>query len=113
MQKLEGDGKVFVHAGGTVVKRELEAGETLRMDTGCLVALTGGVRYDIAFAGDIKSGLFGGEGLFLTTLTGPGTIWMQSLPFSRLANRMIGAVGTTKGESKNAGGSLLGSFLKD
>jgi len=113
MQKLEGDGKSFLHAGGTVVKRELAPGETLRIDTGCLVALTSDVNYDITMASDIKSGLFGGEGLFLATLTGPGTIWMQSLPFSRLANRMIGAVGGKKGESRGAGSSLLGGLLND
>ncbi len=113
MQKLEGDGKVFLHAGGTVVKRELQPGETIKLDTGCLVALTGDVNYDVALASDIKSGLFGGEGLFLATLTGPGTIWMQSLPFSRLANRIIGAAGGAKGESRNAGSSLLGNLLNN
>lgn len=108
MQKLEGDGKVFLHAGGTVVKRELVAGETLRLDTGCLVAMTGDVNYDLAFAGDIKSSFFGGEGLFLATLTGPGTIWMQSLPFSRMANRIYAAAGGSKGETKSANSSLEG-----
>ncbi len=111
MQKLEGDGKVFVHAGGTVSQRELRSGETLRVDTGCLVAFAGDVKYDIAFVGDVKTGLFGGEGLFLATLTGPGTIWMQSLPFSRMANRIMGAAGGSKDESRSAGGALLGSIL--
>jgi uncharacterized protein (TIGR00266 family) len=111
MQKLEGDGKVFVHAGGTVAQRELRSGETLRVDTGCLVAFAGDVKYDIAFVGDVKTGLFGGEGLFLATLTGPGTIWMQSLPFSRMANRIMGASGGSKDESQSAGSALLGSIL--
>ncbi len=113
MQKLEGDGKAFLHAGGTVVKRDLQPGETLRLDTGCLVALTSTVNYDITMASDIKSGLFGGEGLFLATLTGPGTIWIQSLPFSRLANRMIGAAGGNKDESRGAGRSLLNDLFND
>ncbi len=113
MQKLEGDGKVFLHAGGTVVRRDLQAGETIRLDTGCLVALTANVNYSIQMASDIKSGLFGGEGLFLATLTGPGTIWMQSLPFSRLANRMFHAAGGTKGESRSGGSSLLNNLLND
>lgn len=113
MQKLEGDGKVFLHAGGTVVRKELQPGETFRLDTGCLVALTSDVNYSIQLASDIKSGLFGGEGLFLATLTGPGTIWMQSLPFSRLANRMFHAAGGNKGESRSGGSSLLNNLLND
>ncbi len=80
MQKLMGDGLVFVHAGGTIVKKELAPGETLRLDTGCLVAMSATVDFDVTFAGDIKSGLFGGEGLFLATLKGPGHVWLQSLP---------------------------------
>ncbi len=104
MQKLEGDGWVFVHMGGTLMKRELAPGETLHVDTGCLAALTDTVDYDVVQAGGIKSMLFGGEGLFFATLTGPGTVWLQSLPFSRLAGRML-AAGTFghKGE-----GSVLG-----
>lgn len=104
MQKLEGDGWVFVHVGGTLMKRELAAGETLHVDTGCLAALTETVDYDIMQAGGIKTMLFGGEGLFFAKLTGPGTVWLQSLPFSRLAGRML-AAGTFghKGE-----GSILG-----
>lgn len=113
MQKLEGDGKAFLHAGGTVVKRDLQPGETLRLDTGCLVAMTADVDYSIQMASDIKSGLFGGEGLFLATLTGPGTIWMQSLPFSRLANRMYSAAGGNKDESRGAGSSLLNNLFND
>ncbi|MDO4540177.1 MAG: TIGR00266 family protein [Syntrophomonadaceae bacterium] len=91
MQKLDGDGMVFLHAGGVIVKRELAAGEMLRMDTGCLVAMTSTIDYDVAFASDLKSGIFGGEGLFLATLKGPGQVWMQSLPFSRMADRIISA----------------------
>src|SRR5699024_829687 len=85
MQKLEGDGMAFVHAGGTMRKKELAPGETLRVDTGCLVAMTQDVDYDVAFVGGVKTALFGGEGLFFATLRGPGTVWVQSLPFSRLA----------------------------
>jgi len=108
MQKLEGDGLVFVHAGGTVMKRELQAGETLHVDTGCLVGLTSEVHYDVEQAGGIKTALFGGEGLFFVRLQGPGTVWLQSLPFSRLAGRMLSAApqrGGSKGE-----GSLLGGI---
>ncbi|OHW62335.1 hypothetical protein EUAN_14060 [Andreesenia angusta] len=99
MQKLTGDGLAFIHAGGTIVKKELSPGEVLRLDTGCLVAMSETVNYDVAFAGDIKSGLFGGEGLFLATLTGPGHVWIQSLPFSRMADRISKAVGARKGEN--------------
>lgn len=108
MQKLEGDGKVFVHAGGTVVERELAAGEVLQADTGCVVAFESSVSFNIEQAGNIKTALFGGEGLFFATLQGPGKIWLQSLPFSRLAGRMLQAApqrGGSKGE-----GSLLGSL---
>ncbi|MCP3953970.1 MAG: TIGR00266 family protein [Desulfobacterales bacterium] len=108
MQKLEGDGMVFVHAGGTVVERELQAGETLHVDTGCVVALEQSVGFDIQQAGGIKTSLFGGEGLFFANLTGPGKIWLQSLPFSRLAGRMLQAAperGGSQGE-----GSILGSI---
>lgn len=108
MQKLEGDGLVFMHAGGTVVDRQLQAGETLHVDTGCIVALEPSVNFDIQQAGGIKTALFGGEGLFLATLQGPGRVWLQSLPFSRLAGRMLQAApqrGGSKGE-----GSILGSL---
>ncbi len=88
LQRLEGDGKVFVHAGGTIVKRELGEGDILKMDTGCLVAMTASVHYTIEAAGNLKSMFFGGEGLFLATLEGPGTVWIQSLPLSRLADRI-------------------------
>ncbi|HLU65047.1 MAG TPA: TIGR00266 family protein [Kofleriaceae bacterium] len=105
LQKLEGQGLAFIHAGGTVVARDLAPGETLRLDTGCLVALDPRVTYDIQWIGGIKSALFGGEGLFFATLTGPGRVWLQSLPLSRLAGRILSAAFTGKGE-----GSLLGGF---
>jgi uncharacterized protein (TIGR00266 family) len=108
MQKLEGDGLVFVHAGGTVVERELKAGETIQVDTGCVVALTSSVHFDVEQVGGIKSVLFGGEGLFFARLTGPGHVWMQSLPFSRLAGRMYAAA-YQKGGSKDEG-SILGGL---
>jgi uncharacterized protein (TIGR00266 family) len=108
LQKLEGDGMAFVHAGGTLIKRELR-GETLRLDTGCLVAFTPGIDYDIQRAGNLKSMLFGGEGLFLATLRGTGTVWMQSLPFSRLADRVIRAAPQGGGESKGEG-SIVGGL---
>jgi uncharacterized protein (TIGR00266 family) len=108
MQKLEGDGMVFAHAGGTIVERKLKPGEILHVDTGCIVALEQSVRFEIEQAGNIKTALFGGEGLFFATLHGPGKIWLQSLPFSRLAGRMLQATperGGGKGE-----GSILGSL---
>jgi len=108
MQKLEGDGMVFVHAGGTVVERQLKSGEVLDVDTGCIVALEQSVHFDIRQAGNIKTALFGGEGLFFATLHGPGKIWLQSLPFSRLAGRMLQAA-PQKGGSRGEG-SLLGSL---
>ncbi|MEM7251657.1 MAG: AIM24 family protein [Pseudomonadota bacterium] len=91
MQKLEGDGLVFLHAGGTVVERTLGRGEVAQVDTGCLVAIESSVDMDVQMVGGIKSAIFGGEGLFFTTLRGPGRIWLQSLPFSRLAGRMLNA----------------------
>jgi len=108
MQKLEGDGLVFVHAGGTVVDRELGPGEVLHVDTGCIVALENSVQFEIQQAGNIKTALFGGEGLFFATLHGPGKIWLQSLPFSRLAGRMLQA-SPQKGGGKGEG-SILGSL---
>ena len=108
MQKLEGDGMVFAHAGGTIVERKLKPGEILHVDTGCIVALEQSVQFEIEQAGNIKTALFGGEGLFFATLRGPGKIWLQSLPFSRLAGRMLQASperGGGKGE-----GSILGSL---
>ncbi len=111
MQKLEGDGKVFFHAGGTIIKKELQPGQVYKVDTGCLVGLTSTVNYDVQMVGSIKTGLFGGEGLFLATLQGPGTIWLQSLPFSRMADRVISAsrvgAGAGKGESKVSIGNLF------
>lgn len=120
MQKLEGDGMAFVHAGGTVVRRELKAGETLLVDTGCLVAYTSGVDFDIQYVGKIKTALFGGEGVFLARMTGPGHIWLQSLPFSRLASRIFAAAPQTGSGGREEGnllsslggsGGLLGSVL--
>lgn len=112
LQKLRGDGMAFLHAGGTIVKKELH-GETLRVDTGCLVGFTPGVEYDIQRAGGLKSMFFGGEGLFLATLRGHGTVWLQSLPFSRLADRIIQhapkAGGSRKGEGSVLGG--LGDLI--
>ena len=107
MQRLQGDGWAFVHAGGTLHERTLAAGELLRVDTGCIVALQPSVAYDIEFVGKIKSALFGGEGLFFATLRGPGKIWLQSLPLSRLANRIVAAVpSATRGGREE--GSVLG-----
>jgi uncharacterized protein (TIGR00266 family) len=109
MQKLEGDGLVFVHSGGTVLKRELAAGETLRVDTGSLVATAGPIDFDIEYVGKIKTALFGGEGLFFARLTGPGTIWLQSLPFSRLASRVFAAAPQRGGRREE--GSVLNSLV--
>ncbi len=113
MQKLEGDGLVFVHAGGTVVERVLNMGETLHVDTGCVVAMEASVDFDIQKAGGIKTMLFGGEGLFFATLQGPGKIWLQSLPFSRLAGRMLAAAPQTSGFTQGEGSILgnVGGFL--
>lgn len=108
MQKLEGDGLVFIHAGGTIVERELAAGERLDVDTGCVVAYTQQVDMDVRAVGGIKSMLFGGEGVFLATLTGPGHVWLQSLPFSRMAGRMFAAA-YQRGGSKEEG-SVLGGL---
>jgi uncharacterized protein (TIGR00266 family) len=106
MQRLQGDGLVFCHAGGTLHERELASGETLRVDTGCIVAFVPSVAYDIEFVGRIKSAIFGGEGLFFATLRGPGKIWLQSLPFSRLADRIRAAMpGVVRGGREE--GSLL------
>lgn len=107
MQRLTGDGIALVHAGGTLARRELQAGEVIRLDTGCLVALMPSVSYDIQLVGGIKNTVFGGEGLFFATLTGPGHIWMQSLPFSRLAGRVLAAApqhGGSQGEGSVLGG---------
>ena len=111
MQKLEGDGMAFIHSGGTLAKKELAPGEVLKVDTGCLVGFTKEVNYDIQFIGGIKNSLFGGEGLFFATLTGPGTVWIQSLPISRLASRILqyGSAGGRKEEGSILGG--LGNLL--
>jgi len=109
LERLQGDGLTFVHAGGTLLERDLAPGETLRVDTGCLVALQAGVDYDIQFVGGIKTALFGGEGLFFATVTGPGRVWLQSLPFSRLADRIIAAAPRMGGARKGEG-SILGTL---
>lgn len=108
MQKLEGDGQLFVHAGGTVVERELAAGDVLHVDTGCVVAFESKVSFNIEQAGNIKTALFGGEGLFFAVLQGPGRIWLQSLPFSRLAGRMLQAAPQRSGSQGE--GSILGAL---
>jgi len=107
MQKLEGDGWVFVQMGGTVVERTLANGEELHVDTGCIAAYTSGVDFDLVRAGGVKSMIFGGEGLFFARLTGPGKVWIQSLPFSRLAGRMLAAAGGYGGQNRGEG-SVLG-----
>ncbi len=106
MQKLEGDGMAFVHAGGTIIEREIKHGDKLRVDTGCLVAFTSSVSYDIEFVGGIKNTIFGGEGVFFATLAGQGKVWIQSLPISRLASRVL-AYGTYKRKDE---GSILGGL---
>ena len=108
MQRLDGDGLAFVHAGGTVLRRELQAGEPLLVDTGCVVACTRSVNFEIQYVGKVKTALFGGEGLFFAKLTGPGTIWLQSLPFSRLASRVFAAAPQRGGSREE--GSVLGGF---
>jgi uncharacterized protein (TIGR00266 family) len=107
MQKLEGDGLAFVHAGGTIVKRELSPGQTLMVDTGCVVAYTPNTNFEIQYVGKIKTALFGGEGLFFAKLSGPGTVWLQSLPFSRLASRVFAAA-PQRGGSREEGSVLPG-----
>jgi uncharacterized protein (TIGR00266 family) len=109
MQRLQGDGWAFVHAGGTLLQRDLKPGEILRIDTGCIVAFQPSVSYDIQYVGKIKSAIFGGEGLFFATLTGPGRVWLQSLPLSRLANRIVAAVpGIGRGGREE--GSIIGGL---
>lgn len=106
MQKIEGDGMAFVHAGGHVTKRNLQPGEVLKIDTGCIVAFTQQVDYDIQFVGGIKNTIFGGEGVFFATLRGPGTVWIQTLPVSRLASRIL-SYGTVQRKDE---GSILGGL---
>ncbi len=109
MQKVEGDGLCFLHASGTIVERELRDGEKIKVDTGCIVALEKNVDYDIEMVGGIKSAFFGGEGLFFALLTGPGKVWLQSLPFSRLADRIYKSA-PSAGGSRKGEGSVLGSL---
>lgn len=109
LQKLDGDGMAFLHACGTVVKKELRAGETLRLDTGCLVGFTASVNYNIEMVSGLKSMFFGGEGLFLATLQGPGTVWIQSLPFSRMCDRILQNA-PRAGGSRQGEGSILGGI---
>jgi uncharacterized protein (TIGR00266 family) len=118
MQKLEGDGLAFVHAGGSVAERVLQRGQTLMVDTGCVVAYTSDVEFEIQYVGKIKTALFGGEGLFFARLTGPGTVWLQSLPFSRLASRVFAAAPQTGGGRREEGalagltaGGVLGGLM--
>lgn len=115
LQRLTGDGLAFAHAGGTVIEKNLEPGETIRVDTGCLVAFAASVDYDIQFIGGFKNALFGGEGLFLARMTGPGKLYLQSLPFSRLADRIMAAARFQKvGEKKGVaglGGNIIGNIL--
>lgn len=110
MQKLEGDGMAFVHAGGNIIEKTLAPGELIKIDTGCIVAFTSGVDYDIQFVGGIKNTIFGGEGLFFATLRGPGKVWVQSLPISRLAGRILSyGSGSRKEEGSILGG--LGNLI--
>lgn len=109
MERLQGDGWAFIHAGGTLLQRDLAAGETMRVDTGCVVAYQPTVDFDIQYVGKIKSALFGGEGLFFATMRGPGRIWLQSLPFSRMADRIIASAPRAGGHSKEEG-SVLGGL---
>jgi len=121
MQRLDGDGLAFIHAGGTLYQRDLAPGEVLKVDTGCIVALTRSVSYDIQYVGGLKSALFSGEGLFFAVLQGPGKIWLQSLPLSRMANRIVMAAPAMGGRSSEQGsllgagaaGGLLGGLLGD
>jgi len=109
LQRLEGTGEVFIHSGGTIIPMELKAGERLRVDTGCLVAFDPTVTYDIELVGGIKTALFGGEGLFFASMTGPGRVWVQTLPFSRLADRIIAAhKGDCEDVKRDFGGVLGG-----
>jgi len=114
LQRLTGDGMVFVHAGGTVIEKDLTAGEHLRVDTGCIVAFESSVDYNIRFVGGFKNALFGGEGLFLATLTGPGKVYLQSLPFARLVDRIKQGITFSKGGGETRGiDGLGGEILKN
>lgn len=109
LQRLEGDGNAFVHAGGTIIEKELGPQEKMRIDTGCIAALQSSVNFDIEFVGGIKTAIFGGEGLFFANVTGPGKVWLQSLPFSRIADRIIASVPRMGGQRRGEG-SILGSL---
>lgn len=111
LQKLTGDGLAFIHAGGHIIERDLGPGERLRVDTGCIVGFEQSVDYDIEMVKGVKTMLFGGEGLFMATLRGPGKAWIQTTPFSRLANRVLSAAGSSVGQHKR-GGNLLGNLLQ-
>ncbi len=114
LQRLEGHGLAFVHAGGTIIEKTLAAGESLRVDTGCIVAFSPTVDYDIKFVGGFRNALFGGEGLFIANMTGPGKVYLQSLPLSRLADRLKSALRTNTGETAAAsgvGGDILGKII--
>lgn len=111
LQELKGDGFAFIHAGGTIIKKNLAAGEKLRVDTGCLVAFQPSVEYNIEFVGGFKTALFGGEGLFFATLTGPGDVYLQTMPFSRMADRIIAASQHSVGEVRR--GSSVSGILGD
>ncbi len=111
LQRLTGDGLAFVHAGGTIIKKTLSPGQSLRVDTGCLVAFETTIDYDIKFVGGFKNALFGGEGLFLAHVKGPGIVYLQSLPFSRLADRIASAAKFGRGKEEGGLGSLLGGFV--
>jgi len=109
LQRLQGNGLAFIHGGGTIMERELRAMERLRIDTGCIAAFQSGMQYEIEFVGGIKNALFGGEGVFFATITGPGRVWIQSLPFSRLADRIIASAPRMGGQRKGEG-SILGTI---
>ncbi|MDP4175994.1 MAG: TIGR00266 family protein [Bacteroidota bacterium] len=111
LQRLEGDGLAFIHAGGTIIKKELAYGEVLKVDTGCLVAFAPTVDYDIQFIGGFKNALFGGEGLFFARLSGPGTVYLQSLPFSRLADRIMAAATFSQRDEQRGLGGIGGGLL--
>lgn len=114
LQRLQGDGLAFIHAGGTIIRKELAPGEMLRIDTGCIVGFSESVTYDIQFVGGFKNALFGGEGLFLACVSGPGTVFLQSLPLARLADRLHSAARGTREETRSAGlgGDILGGFFR-
>jgi uncharacterized protein (TIGR00266 family) len=107
MEKLEGDGLAFLHIGGTTIEKTLAPGEMLKIDTGCLAAMTGTIEYDIQYVGNVKTAFFGGEGLFFATLKGPGKVWIQSLPFSRLADRIYGAAKHNGGSGRHEESSVF------